>query len=40
MSDLHGLACENIVNYEVVTATGCIINTNESANFDLHWVLQ
>lgn len=40
LSNLHGWACDNIANYEVVTAAGRIINANESANADLYWALR
>ncbi|RYP31763.1 hypothetical protein DL767_005583 [Monosporascus sp. MG133] len=39
-SNLYGWACDNIVNYEVVTASGDIINANATSNPDLFWALR
>lgn len=39
-SNLHGWACDNVVNFEVVTAGGDIVNANETTNQDLFWALR
>ncbi|RYO81037.1 hypothetical protein DL762_007340 [Monosporascus cannonballus] len=39
-SNLYGWACDNIVNYEVITASGDIINANATSNPDLFWALR
>lgn len=36
----YGLACDNIASYEVVTASGKIINVNEKSYPDLYWALR
>lgn len=35
-----GLACDNVVRFELVTATGEIIHASESENEDLYWGLR
>ena len=39
-SSQHGLACDNVVNYEVVLADGSIVNANSSSHTDLFWALK
>lgn len=34
------MACDNIANYEVVTASGEILNANETSHPDLYWALR
>ncbi|KAI1390546.1 putative FAD-binding oxidoreductase [Hypoxylon trugodes] len=40
LADLYGLVCDNVVNYEVVTANGTIVNANAESNPDLFWALK
>ncbi|KAI1654038.1 putative FAD-binding oxidoreductase [Daldinia decipiens] len=40
LTDLYGLVCDNVVNYEVVTSTGAVINANAESNPDLFWALK
>ncbi|CAJ2510340.1 Uu.00g050430.m01.CDS01 [Anthostomella pinea] len=40
LSDLYGLACDNVVNFEVVLADGSIVNANAGSNSDLWWSLK
>ncbi|EGP86399.1 uncharacterized protein MYCGRDRAFT_104786 [Zymoseptoria tritici IPO323] len=37
---LHGFACDNVQNYEVVTADGRIRNANETSNPNLYFALR
>lgn len=37
---MYGWACDNIVNYEVVTASGAILDVNETSHPDLYWGLR
>lgn len=39
-SGLYGWACDNVANYQVVTASGKVINASESLNSDLFWALR
>ncbi|KAK8025326.1 hypothetical protein PG990_003149 [Apiospora arundinis] len=39
-SSLYGLACDNVVAYDVVTAQGDIITANKTENPDLYWALR
>ncbi|KAK9427673.1 hypothetical protein V1505DRAFT_21194 [Lipomyces doorenjongii] len=39
-SGLHGWACDNVVNFEVVIADGTILDVNESTYPDLYWALR
>ncbi|KAH7322477.1 hypothetical protein B0I35DRAFT_449921 [Stachybotrys elegans] len=39
-SPSFGLAADNVQNFEVVTATGVIINANSTHNSDLFWALK
>ncbi|RJE27102.1 FAD binding domain protein [Aspergillus sclerotialis] len=40
LSDLYGLACDNVVNFEVVLANGSLVNANAKSNPDLFWALK
>ncbi|KAI4225437.1 MAG: hypothetical protein L6R36_003921 [Xanthoria steineri] len=40
LSDLYGLACDNVVNYGVVLANGSLLNANATSNSDLWWALK
>ncbi|KAL7624894.1 hypothetical protein AAE478_004108 [Parahypoxylon ruwenzoriense] len=40
LADLYGLVCDNVVNFEVITAAGKVINANEETNPDLFWALK
>ncbi|MCJ1261071.1 hypothetical protein MMC22_000935 [Lobaria immixta] len=40
LSDLHGLACDNVVNFEVVLANASIANASLESNQDLFWALK
>ncbi|KAK8867321.1 FAD-binding oxidoreductase [Apiospora arundinis] len=40
LSDLHGMVCDNIVNYEVVLADGSLVNANAGSNPDLYRALK
>ncbi|KAG4220785.1 hypothetical protein PC116_g30736 [Phytophthora cactorum] len=40
LTDLYGLVCDNVVNYEIVTSTGAIVNANAESNPDLFWALK
>ncbi|KAI3621671.1 fad binding domain-containing protein [Moniliophthora roreri] len=40
LNSQHGLAAQNIVNYEIVLADGSIANVNQKSNPDLHTALQ
>ncbi|KAI1080958.1 FAD-binding domain-containing protein [Whalleya microplaca] len=40
LSDLYGLVCDNVVNFEVVVADGSLINANAESNPDLYWALK
>ncbi|KAF2092083.1 FAD-binding domain-containing protein [Saccharata proteae CBS 121410] len=39
-SGLHGWACDNVENYELVTAAGAIINVSQRTHPDLYWALR
>jgi hypothetical protein len=39
-SQIYGWACDNVVNYEVVLATGAVVNVNTTSNPDLYWALR
>ena len=36
----HGLACDNILQYEMVNATGSVLRINDNTNPDLYWALR
>ncbi|KAL4876793.1 FAD-binding domain-containing protein [Aspergillus karnatakaensis] len=36
----YGLACDNVINFEVVLGDGKIVNANSSSNADLWWALK
>ncbi|GAP93181.2 putative fad binding domain protein [Rosellinia necatrix] len=40
LSDLYGLACDNVENFEVVLADGSVVNANQTSNADLWWALK
>ncbi|KAF2710658.1 FAD-binding domain-containing protein [Pleomassaria siparia CBS 279.74] len=40
LSDLYGMACDNVVNFEVIIANGSIVNANSSYNADLYRALK
>ncbi|KAI3319739.1 putative FAD-binding oxidoreductase [Xylariaceae sp. AK1471] len=40
LSDLYGLVCDNVVNFEVVLANGSLVNANAESNSDLMWALK
>ena len=39
-SNLYGWACDNVLEYEVVTAWGVVINVNQGTFPDLYWALR
>ena len=39
-SNMHGWTCDNVANYEVVTASGDIITASSQSNADLYWALR
>lgn len=40
LSSQYGLACDNVLSYEVVTASGLIINVSQKSYPDLYWALR
>ncbi|MCJ1383197.1 hypothetical protein MMC17_006310 [Xylographa soralifera] len=40
LSDLYGVACDNVVNFQVIIADGSVINANSESNQDLFWALK
>jgi FAD/FMN-containing dehydrogenase len=40
MARLHGLACDNLVSAEVVTASGDVVRAAEDENADLFWAIR
>ncbi|KAH8594970.1 putative FAD-binding oxidoreductase [Bisporella sp. PMI_857] len=40
LSDLYGLVCDNVVNFEVVLANGSVVNASQSHDPDLFWALK
>jgi FAD/FMN-containing dehydrogenase len=36
----HGLACDNVISAEVVTADGRVLTASESENADLYWAIR
>lgn len=39
-SNLYGWACDNVVEYQLVTASGIILNVNQRSYPDLYWALR
>ncbi|KAJ4321400.1 hypothetical protein N0V94_002937 [Neodidymelliopsis sp. IMI 364377] len=39
-SSQYGLACDNVLSYELVTASGIIINVSQNSFPDLYWALR
>ncbi|OAG24666.1 FAD-binding domain-containing protein [Alternaria alternata] len=39
-SNEYGWACDNVASYEVVTASGCIIEVSQKSYPDLYWALR
>jgi len=37
---MYGLACDNVISYELVTASGLIINVSQKSFPDLYWALR
>ncbi|KAI0808814.1 putative FAD-binding oxidoreductase [Xylaria sp. FL0064] len=40
LTDLYDLACDNVVNFQVMLANGSLINANAKINSDLFWALK
>lgn len=40
LSAQYGLACDNVVEYEVVLADSTIVKANSRSNTDLFWALK
>ncbi|RYC59539.1 hypothetical protein CHU98_g6678 [Xylaria longipes] len=40
LTDMYGLACDNVQNFEVVLANGSIVNANRHSHADLWWGLK
>ncbi|KAK8100145.1 FAD-binding oxidoreductase [Apiospora kogelbergensis] len=40
LSESYGLACDNVVNFQVVLADGSTVDANESSHSDLFWALK
>jgi FAD binding domain-containing protein len=40
LSGRHGLACDNVRNFQVVLASGDIVDANPAENQDLYWALR
>ncbi|KAI1776754.1 putative FAD-binding oxidoreductase [Hypoxylon cercidicola] len=40
MSDLYGLTCDNVIDFEVVLANGSLVDANMESNPDLFWALK
>lgn len=39
-SSVYGWACDNVVRYEVVTASGTVVNATATSHQDLYWALR
>ena len=37
---MYGWACDNVIEYQVVTASGIILNVNQNSYSDLYWALR
>ncbi|KAI1194519.1 putative FAD-binding oxidoreductase [Nemania serpens] len=40
LSDIYGLVCDNVENFEIVLADGAIVNANRHSHADLWWALK
>ncbi|KAG9199907.1 hypothetical protein G6514_007807 [Epicoccum nigrum] len=40
LSSQYGLACDNVLSYEVVTASGIVLNVSQISYPDLYWALR
>lgn len=40
LSDKYGLACDNVVSFQVVLGNGSIVTASASENSELHWALK
>ncbi|KAK0636788.1 putative FAD-binding oxidoreductase [Bombardia bombarda] len=40
LSDLYGMVCDNVAEFEVVLGNGSLIKANQNQNADLHWALK
>jgi hypothetical protein len=40
LSNLYGLVCDNVVNFEVVLANGTVVNANADTHVELFWALK
>ena len=40
LSGLYGWACDNVASYELVTASGAVIEASPTAHADLYWALR
>jgi hypothetical protein len=40
LTRLHGLSCDNVVGFRLVTADGSLIRANEGENSELYWALR
>ncbi len=40
LSELQGLGCDNVVEFEVVLANGTLVKASQTENKDLHWALK
>jgi FAD/FMN-containing dehydrogenase len=40
LGSLHGLACDNVLSFDIVTADGRLLTVNENEHPDLYWALR
>ncbi|KAF7594715.1 hypothetical protein BBP40_008608 [Aspergillus hancockii] len=40
LSNLHGLACDNVANFQVILANGSLVNANSTSHTNLFWALK
>jgi FAD/FMN-containing dehydrogenase len=40
LSDLYGLGCDNVVNFQAILASGALVNANATSNPELFWALK
>ena len=40
LTRLHGLSCDNVIGFTLVTADGSLVRANEAENPDLYWALR